>query len=57
MVVESKVVLVEHCHAFAGGYFYGSLGGLDIPGQDLQKGRLPGSVGADDAIAIPFSES
>jgi len=33
--VEGKVVLVEHGHAFAGGYFYGSLAGLDLPGKDL----------------------
>ena len=32
------------------------VGRLELPGQDLQKGRLSRAVGADDAVAVSFGE-
>ena len=47
------LVLLQHRHTgvWQDGYLAG--GGVQFPGEDLQKGRLAGPVGPDDAVAVP----
>ena len=48
------LVLLQHRHTGIGQDGYLAGGGVQLPGKDLQKGRLAGPVGPDDAIAVPL---
>ena len=55
-LVELKLVLLEHSHAFPPGDLDIALVGLDLPAQYLQEGGLTRAVRTDHAIAVPFGE-
>jgi hypothetical protein len=46
------MVLVEDGQALPGSDLDRAFGGFDLPGQDLQKSRFAGPIGADHPITI-----
>ena len=54
--VVLEVVLLQNAHAVVLGDHHLAGGGLQIPGEDAQKGGLAGAVGADDAVAVAGDE-
>ena len=52
-VVVEALVLLEHRHAALGLERDRTAGGLQLPGEDFNKGRFPRAVGADDSVAVP----
>ena len=54
--VIGVLVLLQHRHPGVGQDGHLAGGGLQIPGEDFQKGGLSGAVGADDAIAVATQE-
>ena len=54
--VIGVLILLQHGHADVGQHGHLAGGGLQLAGQDLQKGGLAGAVGADDAVAVAPQE-
>ena len=51
--VVGILILLQHGHTDVGQYGHLPGGGVQLPGQDLQKGGLARAVGPDDAVAVP----
>ena len=56
LVVEGKVVLLEHAHARLGRDGYRAGGRVEVARQNAQEGGLAGAVRADDAVAVALRE-
>ena len=56
VVVEGKVILLEHRHTGFGVDRHRAGGRLEIPGQDAQEGRFSRAVCADHAVAVAGGE-
>ena len=54
--VVGVLILLQDGHAGVGQDGYLAGGGLQLPGEDLQKGGLARAVGADDAVAVALDE-
>ena len=54
--VIGVLVLLEHRHAGFGEDRHLSRGGLQVPGENFQKGGLARAVGPNDAIAVALDE-
>ena len=51
-----KVVLLQERKTLARGDDDIAVGGLQFTGKNLQEGRLSGTVGSDEAIAVALGE-
>ena len=56
LVVVGEMILLEHRHTGALVDDDLAAGGLQVAGQDAQKGGLARAVGADDAVAVAGHE-
>ena len=56
VLVVGVLVLLEDGHAGVGQDGHLAAGGLQLAGEDLQKGGLARAVGADDAVAVALDE-
>ncbi len=56
VLVEGELVLAQHRNALAGADGNLPLVGLGLAGENLEKGRFPRAVGADQAIAVAGGE-
>ena len=56
LLVEGELVLVQVGDAFPGPDEDLAFVGVELAGQDLQKGRFAGAVGADQAVAVAGGE-
>ena len=56
LLVEGELVLAQHGDALAGADGDLPLVRFHLAGQDLQKGRFAGAVGADQAVAVAGGE-
>jgi hypothetical protein len=56
LLVEGKLVLTQNRDPFPRTDRDLALVLLYVAGEDLQKGRFPRTVGADDAVAVPRRE-
>ena len=56
LIVVFLVVLLQEGKALAGRDGDLAVRGLQLAGEDFQKGGFPGAVGADDAVAVSFRE-
>jgi hypothetical protein len=56
LLVEGELVLAEHRDPLTGGDGDLPLVALHLPRQDLQEGRFPRAVGADEPVAVARGE-
>ena len=56
LIIEGELVLAQDRDPLPGADGDLALVLLHIAGKDLEKGRFPGAVGADDAVAVPRRE-